>query len=77
MLGDTQKKEPKFRTISLVEINDESGGTYNASNQTKFKISMIRSNLCNYSNARILVIGTATTAGAGADNAAKGTDEKK
>ena len=38
---------------------------------------MIRSNLCNYSNAHILVIGTATITGAGADNAAKGTDEIK
>ena len=32
-------------------MNDESQGTYNESNQIKFKISMIRSNLCDYSDA--------------------------
>ena len=35
-------------------------GTYNVSNQIKFKTSMVRSNLCNYSDASIHVKGTIT-----------------
>ena len=35
------------------EINDELPGTYNESNQIKFKTSIIRSDLCDYSNAYI------------------------
>ena len=36
-----------------VEVNNGSRGTYNESNQIKFKISMIKSNLCDYSDAYI------------------------
>ena len=35
------------------EINDELPGTYNERNQIKFKTSIIRSDLCDYSNAYI------------------------
>ena len=35
------------------KISDESQGTYNVSNQIKFKTSMIRSNVCDYSDAYI------------------------
>ena len=38
-----------------VEINDDSRGTYNANSQTKFKSSMLKSSLCGYSVAYILV----------------------
>ena len=38
-----------------IEINDESRGTYNAVNQIRFKTSMLRSSLCDYSDAYILV----------------------
>ena len=51
-LLDNIPNEPfKFRTRNWVEINDESRGTYNASNEIKFKTSMIRSNLCDYIDA--------------------------
>ena len=43
-----------FRTRNWVEINDESRETYNASNQIELKTSMIRSVLCDYSDAYIL-----------------------
>ena len=36
---------------------------------------MLRPILCNYSDAQILVSGTVTITGAGADNAAKQLDE--
>ena len=49
-----------FNTIKLVEINNESRGTLNVSNQIKFKTSMIRSHLCDYSDAYIHVKETIT-----------------
>ena len=41
-----------------VEVNNESRGTYNVNSQLKFKTSMLRSNLCDYSDAYILVSAT-------------------
>ena len=35
-----------FRTKKLVEVNDESRGTYNVNSHIKFKTSMLRSSLC-------------------------------
>ena len=64
----------KFRTRNWVEINDESRGTY-TSNDIKFKTTMLRSNLCDYADAYILVKGTITITGEG-DDAAKQLDER-
>ena len=55
-LLDTTLNEPtKFRTRNLVEINDGSQAAYNVkvnnSNNIKFKTSMMRSNLLDYSDA--------------------------
>ena len=53
LLDSTQNEPSKSRTRNWVEVNDQSRGTYNASNQIKFKTSMIKSNLCNYNDAYI------------------------
>ena len=75
-LLDTESNQPsKFRTRNWVEINDESRGTY-TSNDIKFKTTMLRSNLCDYADAYILVKGTITIPGAGNDDAAKQADER-
>ena len=58
MLNNTPNQPTKFRTKKWVEINDDSRGTYNTNSQIKFKTSMLRSSLCNYSDAYILVKGT-------------------
>ena len=53
----------------MVEVNDESRGTYNINSQILFKISMLMSSLCDYNDAYILVSTTITvpnTAAAGA-----------
>ena len=65
----------KFRTRNWVKINDESRGTY-TSNDIKFKTTMLRSNLCDYADAYILVKGAITITGAGNDAAAKQADER-
>ena len=57
-------------------MNDESRGTYNVNSQIKLKITMLRSNLCNYGDAYFLVKGTIAvnnTAAVGAD--ANNTDK--
>ena len=75
-LLDNETNQPsKFRTRNWVEIDDESRGTY-TSNDIKFKTTMLRSNLCDYADAYILVKGTITITGAGDDDAAKQADER-
>ena len=74
-LDNASNQPSKFRTKLWVEINDESRGTYTGSNIT-FKTTMLRSNLCDYADAYILVKGTITITGAGDDDAAKRLDER-
>ena len=75
LLDSASNKPSKFRTRNWVEINDESRGTY-TSNGTKFKTTMLRSSLCDYADAYILVNGRITITGAGDYGAARRADEK-
>ena len=45
----------KFRTRNWVEINDYIRGAYSPNKQIRFKTVMLRSSLCDYSDAYILV----------------------
>ena len=76
LIDDTSNKPSKFRTKNWVEINDESRGTYNVNSQIKFKTTMLKSSLCDYSDAYILVKGRITISGAGDDAAARQADER-
>ena len=76
LIDDASNQPSKFRTRNWVEINDESRGAYNVNSQVKFKTTMLKSSLCGYSDAYILVKGTITIAGAGADAAAIQADER-
>ena len=58
LLDDSPNQQSKFKTINWVEVNHESRGTYNEDNQIKFQTSVLRSSLCEYSDAYILVKGT-------------------
>ena len=75
LLNDESNQPSKFRTRNWIEVNDESRRTY-TSNDIKFKTTMLRSNLCDYADAYILVKGTITITGAGDDDAAKRLDER-
>ena len=58
-LLDNKPNQPsKFSAKNWVEIYDDSRGTYNTNSQIKFKTSMLKSSLCDYSDAYILVKGT-------------------
>ena len=55
LLDNTPNQLSKFRTKTWVEINDDTRERYNINSPIKFKTSMIRSSLCDYSDAYILV----------------------
>ena len=77
LLDNTSNQPFKFRTKNWVEINDESRGTYSVNRQINFKTSVLRSSLCDYSDAYILVKGNISvnnTAAADAD--ANNTNKK-
>ena len=69
MLDNASNKPSKFSTKNWVEINDESRGVYNVNSQIKFKTTMLKSSLCDYSDACILVKGTITVNNTGTDAA--------
>ena len=76
LIDDTSNQPSKFRTRNWVEINDESRGAYNVNSQIKFKTTMLKSSFCDYSDAYILVKGTITINGRGADVATRQADER-
>ena len=77
LLDDNKSNQPlKFKTKNWVEISDESRGTYNVNSQIKFKTVMVKSSLCDYSDAYIFFNGTITIAGAGDNAALRQADER-
>ena len=71
LLNDEENKPSKFTTRNWVQINDDIRGAYSPNKQIRFKTAMLRSSLCDYSDAYILVKGNITvnnTAGAAAAN---------
>ena len=76
VLDNTPNQPFKFRTKNWVEINDESKELYSTGSDIKFKTTMLRSSLCDYADAYILVMGTITITGAGDNDAAKRLDER-
>ena len=77
LLNDASSSQPsKFKTKNWVEVNDESRGTYNVNSQIKFKTTMSKSSLCDYSDEYILVKGTiAVSNTAAADAGASNTNK--
>ena len=73
---DTTNQSSRFRTRNWVEINDESKMRYDNSN-IRFKTSMIKSNLCDYSDSYILAKGTITSPNTAAAGTAVNNTNKK
>ena len=68
LLSEESEKLSKFVTREYVKVNSLSN-TYNENKSIRFKTPMLRSNLCDYFDAYILVEGTITvTAATGANN---------
>ena len=75
LLDSTPNQLSKFRTKNWTDMNDQSRGTYNINSDIRFKTTMLKSSLCDYSDAYILVKGRITITGAGDDAAARQADE--
>ena len=63
LLGNIHDKLPKFITKKWTEVYDQSGNVdnrYKSSKQIRFKTSMLKSDLCDYSVAYTVVKGTIT-----------------
>ena len=70
------EKLSKFVTREYVRVNSLSN-TYNENKSIRFKTPMLRSNLCDYSDAYILVKGTITVTAPGANNGANNIRDKR
>ena len=60
LLGNIPDKVPRFITKKWIEVHHQSEETCNTNKQIRFKTSMLRSDLCDYSDAYIVVKGIVT-----------------
>ena len=63
LLANTSDKTLRFISKKWIEVYDKSGETYNTNKQIGFKKSMLRPDLCDYSDAYIVVKGDITVEG--------------
>ena len=77
LLNDESNKPSKFGAKHWVEVDDDIRGAYSPNKQTRFKTSMLRSSLCDYSDAYILVKGNITVNNTAADGADANDNNKK
>ena len=49
------KDLPRFVNKKWIKVYDQTGGNYNANKEIRIKTSMLRSYLCDFSNAYIVV----------------------
>ena len=77
LLDITPNQPSKIITKNWVEINDESRGTYNEDNQIRFKTSVFRPSLCDYSDSYIILKGTITVRNTAAQSQANNAANKK
>ena len=76
LLDDATNQPSKFRARNWVETNDESKVNYGNSN-IRFQTAMISANLCDHSDAYILVKGTITVPNMAAAGASVNNTNKK
>ena len=75
-LDNTSNQLSNPRTKNYIEKNDQSREAYNANSDIRFKTTMLKSRLCNYSDAYIFVNGRITITGTGSDAEARQADER-
>ena len=51
-LDNTSNRSCKFRTKNWIEIFDQSGGMHNINSGIRFKTTILKSSLCDYSSNR-------------------------
>ena len=75
LLHSASNKPCKFRASDWVEINDDLRGVYSPNKQIRFKKGL-RSSLCDYSDAYILVKGNISVSNTAVAAAAINTNKK-
>ena len=63
LLDTTFDNVPRLITKKWIQVHDQSGSAkdrYRPSNQIRFRTSVLRSDLCNFNDAYIVVKGTIT-----------------
>ena len=68
LLGQEHNEVPRFITKKWIEVQSQSGSTYNASKPIRFKTSLLRSDLSDYSDAYVWVKGTISIVDANNDD---------
>ena len=63
LLNGSDNENSKFATKKWYIIDSESNGNYSPNNEMKSLTSSLKSNLCDYSDAYILVTGNITVVG--------------
>ena len=76
LLSEDNEKLSKFVTREYVRVNSLLD-KYNKNKSIRFKTLMLRSNLCDYSDAYILVKGTITVRALGVNNNANNIRDKR
>ena len=76
LLDNSANHLSEFRRKNWIEINDESRGVCNVNSNIRFKTKMLKSSLCDCSDAHILLKGRITFTGPGADATARQVNER-
>ena len=76
LLDNTPNKPSKSRAKNWIEINDDTRGPYHTNSQIKFKNSMLKSSLCDYSDVYTIASGTMRHTAAGTNDNATRLDER-
>ena len=63
LLDTTSDNVPKFITKKWIEVHDQSGKVYITNKQIRFNTSTLQSDLCDYSDAYIVVKQTINVTG--------------
>ena len=74
---NVSNQQSKLRTKSCVETNYSVRGAYSPNNKIRFKTTMLRSNLCDYSDAYILFKRNISVNNTATDSAAANNTNKK
>ena len=77
MLDNASNKPSKFKTKNWAEINDEARGEFSSDKLLRFKTAVLRSSLCDYSDAYMLVKGNVAVNNTAAEGAAIYNTDKK
>ena len=77
LLDNASNQSSKFRTKNCVEINEGGHGKYNKNTQIKLKKTLLKSSLCDCSDAYVLVEGNIKVNDAAAAQRASNNTNKK